>query len=77
MVWVFIFAAIALLGLGMLIGYAVWLAHKASDLFSEVSVLGDRAGELMGLAAQIGMPNPAGHTARYDDDLTVLGDVSE
>jgi hypothetical protein len=76
-VWVFVFGGIALLGLGMLIGYAIWLAHKTSDLFSELSMLGDRAGELMDLAAQIGVPQPAGRTAGYDEDLSVFGDVSE
>ena len=76
MVWVFVFGAIALAGLGMLVGYAVWLAHKMSDLFSELRVLGDRGGELMGLAAQIGVPQRASGTAGYDEDLTVSGDVS-
>jgi hypothetical protein len=77
MVWVLVFGGIALVGLGMLVGYAVWLAHKTSDVFSELSVLGDRAGELAGLAAQIGVPQPTGRTTRYDDELTVSGDASE
>ena len=76
MVWVFVFGAIALAGLGMLVGYVVWLAHKASDVFSELSMLGDRADELKGLAAQIGVPERAGRTVGYDEDLTVSGDVS-
>jgi hypothetical protein len=78
MVWVFVFGGIALVGLGMLIGYAVWLAHKTSDVLSELSMLGDRADELMALAAQVGVPEPAGTTVRYDDDeVSVSGDISE
>jgi hypothetical protein len=76
-VWFFVFGGIALVGLGMLVGYAIWLAHKTSDVFSELSMLGERAGELMALAAQIGVPEPAGRTIRYDEDLSVSGDVSE
>ena len=30
----------------MLIAYAVWLAHKAADVMSEVQVLADRTGQL-------------------------------
>ena len=36
MIWVIVFAGIALAGLVMLISYAVWLAHKAADVWSEV-----------------------------------------
>ena len=46
MVWVIVFGGIALAGLGMVICYAVWLAHKSSDVWSEVSMLADRADEL-------------------------------
>ncbi|GAA2102641.1 hypothetical protein GCM10009841_19270 [Microlunatus panaciterrae] len=56
MMWVFIFCGIALAGLVMVICYAVWLAHKASDLFSEVTVLAERGGQLADLLAQIEMP---------------------
>ena len=63
-VWVFVFGSIALVGLVMLIAYAVWLAHKASDVWSEVSVLADRADQLAGLLGQIEVPDqrpvPAG-----------------
>jgi hypothetical protein len=52
-VWVFVFGGIALAGLVMLIAYAVWLAHKASDVMSELGVLADRGG-------------PAGGAARTD-----------
>jgi hypothetical protein len=56
-VWVFVFAGIALAGLVMLIAYAVWLAHKASDVFSEVQVLAERGDQLAGLLGQIQPPD--------------------
>ena len=59
MVWVLVFAGIGLAGLIMLISYAVWLAHKASDLFSEIDVLAVRAGELSELISQIRVPETA------------------
>jgi hypothetical protein len=40
----------------MLISYAVWLAHKTSDLFSELDMLAVRAGELADLVSQIKVP---------------------
>ncbi len=51
MIWVLIFGGIALLGVVTVVSYAVWLAHKTSDLYSEVRMLGrrvDEAGELLG-----------------------------
>jgi hypothetical protein len=57
-VWVFVFGGIALAGLVMLIAYAVWLAHKASDVFSEVQVLAERGDQLAGLLGQIQPPDP-------------------
>ena len=44
MVWVIVFVGIALAGLIMCICYAVWLAHKAADVWSEVDMLALRAG---------------------------------
>jgi hypothetical protein len=41
--WVIVFAAIAVAGLVMVVCYALWLAHKSADLWSEVVVLTDRA----------------------------------
>jgi hypothetical protein len=58
MLWVLIFAAIAVAGLIVAISYGVWLWHKASDLFSEVEMLGQRVDELAGLLSQI-EPTPA------------------
>ncbi|MBK8459351.1 MAG: hypothetical protein WAS07_06650 [Micropruina sp.] len=51
--WVLIFGLIALGGLITTVSFAVWLWHKASDVFSEVKMLGTRAGELSALLAQI------------------------
>lgn len=59
MIWVIVFVGIGLAGLIMLISYAVWLAHKASDLFSELDMLAVRAGELGDLLAQIRVPESA------------------
>jgi hypothetical protein len=59
MIWVIVFAGIGLAGLIMLISYAVWLAHKASDLFSELDVLATRAGDLADLLSQIRIPETA------------------
>lgn len=51
--WVWIFGGIALAGLIMLICYGVWLAHKLSDLWSEVEMLGRRGEELAALLEQL------------------------
>ena len=59
MLWVLVFGGIALAGLAMLVGYAVWLAHKAADVMSEVAVLGERTGQLADLLAQIELPDPS------------------
>ena len=56
MLWVVVFLVIALAGLAMLVGYAVWLAHKSADLFSELGVLARLGGELAELLAQIRVP---------------------
>lgn len=58
-VWVLVFGGIALVGLVVLVAYGVWLAHKASDVMSEVGVLADRTDQLAELLAQIQMPDPS------------------
>jgi hypothetical protein len=58
MLWVLIFAAIAVAGLIVAVSYAVWLWHKASDLFSELEMLGRRVDELASLLGQL-EPTPA------------------
>ena len=67
MVWVIVFGSIGLAGAIMLICYAVWLAHKASDLFSEVEMLAVRADELAGLISQIEVPEGAFQPDRHSD----------
>ena len=57
MMWVWIFGGIALAGLITVASYAVWLAHKASDLFSELQMLGTRAQELAELVEQLELPS--------------------
>lgn len=59
MLWVLLFVGIAVAGLVLVVGHAVWLAHKTGDLFSELAVLADRGGQLADLLAQIGAPAPA------------------
>jgi hypothetical protein len=63
-IWVLIFAGIALGGAVMVSCYAVWLAHKTSDVLSELTVLADRAGQMAELAGEIGVPE----TPRYRAD---------
>jgi hypothetical protein len=63
-IWVLTFTGIALGGLVMVSCYAVWLAHKISDVLSELAVLADRAGQMAELAGEIGVPE----TPRYSAD---------
>ncbi len=56
MIWVLIFGGIALAGAITLVSYGVWLVHKASDLFSEVQMLGKRAEELAELVSKVKLP---------------------
>lgn len=53
MLWVVV---IGVVGLGTVVGYAVWLAHKGADVFSEVRVLGQRLGALEDLVGQVRVP---------------------
>ncbi len=57
--WVLLFGLIALGGMLMVLGYAIWLWHKASDLFSELEMLGKRVEELAELLAAIQPELPA------------------
>lgn len=58
MLWVVLVLVLALGALGVLVGYAVWLAHKTADVLSEVGQLGERAAELGELLAQVQVPEP-------------------
>ena len=73
MIWVLIFGGIALAGVIMLVAYAVWLAHKAADVMSEVGVLADRTGQLVDLLSQIQAPERDLDIGRTHSDLTVSG----
>ena len=61
MVWVLVFLGIALAGVVMVVSYAIWLAHKAADLFSEIEMLGTRAEELVALLERIELPAAGVH----------------
>ncbi len=56
MLWVALFLVLAVAAVAVLIGYAVWLAHKAADVSSELGQLADRAVELADLLSQVGSP---------------------
>lgn len=46
MSWGWVMAIIAVAMLLMLVSYAIWLWHKASDVSAEVAALGRRAGQV-------------------------------
>ena len=71
MIWVLVFGGIALAGLIVLISYAVWLAHKAADVMSEVAVLADRTDQLADLLAQIQPPPGPGQSVPRHSDLII------
>ena len=77
MIWVAVFGGIALVGLIMLISYGVWLAHKAADVMSELSVLADRAEQLADLLSQIQPPPASVDSERWHSDLIVPEDLEE
>ena len=76
MLWVIVFVGIGLAGLIMLISYAVWLAHKVSDLFSELDVLAGRAGQLADLVGQIRLPEPA-YLPDWRSDRTIDAEIDQ
>ncbi|PIE21403.1 MAG: hypothetical protein CSA64_02265 [Arachnia propionica] len=53
MLWIWIFAAIGLIGLIVVVGYAVWLFHQAGDIASELQQLRNRTAEATDLLARI------------------------
>ncbi|MGV8908739.1 MAG: hypothetical protein ACOH1Y_07135 [Propionicimonas sp.] len=59
MIWVLVFGGIALAGLVMVASYGLWLAHKASDVFSELEMLGKRAEEFAALVQRVHPVLPA------------------
>jgi hypothetical protein len=76
-VWVFVFGGIALVGLVMLIAYAVWLAHKAADVMSELRVLAERGDQLAELVARVQMPELSSAGPRRYSDLTAAEEFDE
>jgi hypothetical protein len=56
-VLVIVLAAIGVAGLLMVAGYAVWLAHKTSDLVAELKVLSQRGQQLARTVAEIAPPD--------------------
>lgn len=72
MTWVLVFVGIALLGLVGLVGYAIWLWHKAEDVLSEVEMVGRQAEEMLGLLDEIAPIEPSravpGHSPVREDD---------
>ena len=73
-VWVIVFGSIGLAGAIMLICYAVWLAHKTSDLFSELEMLAVRADELARLLSQIKVPERV-YVADLRSDRTISAQI--
>ncbi|MET0693117.1 MAG: hypothetical protein ABWY56_04260 [Propionibacteriaceae bacterium] len=73
MLWVIVFAAIAVAGLIMVVCYAVWLAHKTSDVLSEVTELAARGEQLADLLGQIQVPAARVDPASARHGLTVEG----
>ncbi|SDT15061.1 hypothetical protein [Microlunatus soli] len=59
MIWVFVFGGIAVVGLIMVVSYAIWLAHKASDVYAEAKVLGARAEQFLEITSGIEVPEGA------------------
>jgi len=76
--WVIVFAAIAVAGLVMLVCYGVWLTHKTADVLSEVGVLADRGAQLGELLGQIQVPQAALQPREADGSLLVraTGDLT-
>ncbi len=77
MIWVLVFGGIALAGLLMVIWYAVWLIHKASDVMSEVAVLLDRLSQLAAIVSEIRVPDVSGSDDVTDSRRTVRLDFGE
>jgi hypothetical protein len=74
-IWVLVFGGIALAGLVMLVCYAVWLIHKASDVMSEVRVLLNRGEQLAAIVTEIEVPHRAGF-GEIDSQRTLRGDLA-
>ena len=56
MFWVILAAAIAVAAVIVVASYGVWLAHKASDVMSEVQVVAANGERLAELVSQLRVP---------------------
>lgn len=70
MIWVLIFGGVGLIGLITVIAYAVWLARKASDLFSEITVLTGRMQQIAELLGKIEIPAPSDYNANSEPEIS-------
>ena len=68
MIWVLVFAGLALLGLVGLVTYAVWLWHKAGDVLSEVEMVGRQAEEILSLIDAITPFEPDRRATEFSSD---------
>jgi hypothetical protein len=75
-IWVLIFGGIALAGLVMVVSYAVWLFHKASDVMSELRALADRGDQLADILGEIRVSEPAWYAEDIRSQRTVRGDLA-
>ena len=75
MLWVVVVLVLALGALAVLVGYAVWLAHKTADVLSEVGQLADLAGQLGDLLDQIQVPGPAPYAPTTNGRAAAARDV--
>jgi hypothetical protein len=75
-IWVLVFAAVGVVGLVVAVSYAVWLAHKAADVLAELSVLGQRGGQLLGLLEEIRVPDLTPGDWSHDSSGTVEATVA-
>jgi hypothetical protein len=73
--WVVVFLVLAVAALAVLVGYAVWLAHKTADVLGELGQLAEQAGQLGDLLAQIQPPEPTGAVPRAKGPATASPDV--
>lgn len=60
MVWVWVFLSIAVGGLVAAVSYAVWLWHKAADLFSELEHVVGVLEQIAEVLGEIHLPEPSG-----------------
>lgn len=65
--WVYLFGGIAVAGLILVVACVIWLAHKATDVFAELQVLGQRVGRLVQLAAEIQVPELSSSSEQFRD----------